>query len=134
VIETDTILSAAMSPWYGVENIIVKPGARLIVEGGTEIRMSDQVSLRIEGGLAFWGTPDQPVRMISNPEPWARLPEIQPTGRWGVIAIENATDSILLEYSEISAAVSVKTEVVFMPLFLPTIPMSACNMFQSKMV
>ena len=102
VIETDTVLSAAMSPWYGVENIIVKPGARLIVEGGTEIRMSDQVSLRIEGGLAFLGTPDQPVRMISNPEPWARLPEIQPTGRWGVIAIENATDSILLEYSEIS--------------------------------
>jgi len=102
LIETDTTLSAALSPWYGLRDIVVKPGARLTVEAGVEIRMTDQVSITVEGGLRLEGTPAQKIVVRPDPEPAARKPFFNPTGRWGAIIAMQASDTIFIRHANIT--------------------------------
>lgn len=102
LIETDTTLSAALSPWYGLEDIVVKTGARLTVEAGVEIRMTDQVSMIVEGGLRLKGTEAQKIVMHPDPAPSARRPFFNPTGRWGSIIATQASDSIIVRHATIT--------------------------------
>lgn len=102
LIETDTTLSTALSPWYGLRDIVVKPGARLTVEAGVEIRMTDQVSITVEGGLHLEGTEAQKIVVRSDPEPAARKPFFNPTGLWGSIIATQASDSILIRHANIT--------------------------------
>ncbi len=102
LIETDTTLSAALSPWYGLHDIVVKPGARLTVEAGVEIKMTDQVSITVEGGLHMEGTATQKIVVRPDPEPAARKPFFNPTGLWGSIIAIQAGDSILIRHTNIT--------------------------------
>lgn len=99
LVEQDTILSAALSPWYGLEDIRISPGARLIVEPGVQIFMSDKASFYVNGGMLCLGTESNPTRIQPNPEPWARKPVYNSLPKWGVIVAENASDTLVLSYT-----------------------------------
>jgi hypothetical protein len=102
LIDADTILSAALSPWYGLEDVAVLPGARLTVEAGAELRMADGVSIQVEGGLHLKGQAGQRVILRSDPSPAARKAFYGQSKHWGAIIAKHAADSIIIEYTDIS--------------------------------
>jgi parallel beta-helix repeat protein len=102
VISSDTVLSAELSPWYGPANVEVEPGAILTIEAGAELLMSDDVSIYVYGGLSIAGNEANPVFIRPDPSPAARRPDFNTRPRWGVICAIDATDSIRLNYADIS--------------------------------
>ena len=104
VISNDTTLHAARGPWYTVGDVLVEPGATLRIEQGTTVFMSDDASLYVQGGLRIEGTEDKPVILTSDPAITGRRPWHNSSPRWGVIAAENASDSISIRYARISGS------------------------------
>lgn len=104
VIATNTLLSASKSPWYVTSDVIVMAGAKLTVEAGTEIMISDNASFYIYGGFDVKGEPNKQVVIKSNSEKWARKPFHNKQARWGVIAAINATDSIKILNAQINGS------------------------------
>jgi hypothetical protein len=101
LVDKDTILAAAASPWYGLEDILILPGARLIVEPGAELLLTDGISFIVQGGLHLNGTADKRILMRSDPSPAARRFYFGQSGFWGSIIAENPSDSVVIRYADI---------------------------------
>ncbi|MDX1911309.1 MAG: lamin tail domain-containing protein, partial [Saprospiraceae bacterium] len=101
LVEADTTLAASASPWYGLENIRVLPGARLRVEAGATLLMTDGVSIEVQGGLYLEGTADRRISVLSDPAPSARRSFYGQAGYWGAIWAENAGDSLVFQYADL---------------------------------
>jgi parallel beta-helix repeat protein len=101
LVAEDTVLSAALSPWYGLEDVLVLPGARLVVEAGATLLMTDGVSFHVQGGLHLNGTEDKRITLISDPSPAARKGVLGQRGFWGSIMADNPPDSIIIQYTDI---------------------------------
>lgn len=102
-INKDTILSAALAPWYALGEVQVQKGAHLIVEPGVNIYMSDKASFYIHGGLILNGTAEENITIKSNPNDWARQPIFNKSPRWGVIVADHA-DTIHIQHSNLSGS------------------------------
>jgi hypothetical protein len=102
VISADTVLRKTLSPWYVLNDVTVLPGAKLIVEAGVEMLISDNASVYVNGGLFLNGIEGQEVIVKPNPEKWARSPLYNPQPRWGVICATNATDSVKIVNTQIT--------------------------------
>lgn len=101
IITTDTLLTAVASPWYGLQDVVVMPGARLSVEAGASLLLSDGVCIQVQGGLQLNGTSGQRISIVSDPAPSARRSFYGQKGLWGSIQAEGATDSIVVRYTDI---------------------------------
>ncbi len=99
LIQNDTILSVAYSPWYGLEDVIIKPGAKLIVEPGVEIFICENKSIYVEGGLKIHGTPDSLISIRADTIYSSKNDKA--SIRWGSIIADNPGDSILIQYVNI---------------------------------
>ena len=96
LIQSDTILSATHSPWYGLEDVIIKPGAKLIVEPGVEIFICENKSIYVEGGLKISGSPDSMIS-IRVDTLYSNINDKEDL-RWGSIIADNPSDSVLIQY------------------------------------
>ena len=103
-ISTDTVLTSALSPWYGISDVTIQPGATLYVEAGTELLMGDRVSIYVHGSLQINGEPGDSVIIRPDPSPAARIPWFSTSPRWGVICAEDATDTVRIEFASISGS------------------------------
>ncbi len=101
LVTQDTTLAAAASPWYGLEDVVIMPGARLTVEAGATLLMTDGVCFDVQGGLAFAGTPTDRIQVISDPAPSARRSFHGQHGKWGSIQAETPSDSLLLRHTDL---------------------------------
>lgn len=101
LIATDTTLAAAASPWYGLEDVTILPGARLRVEAGATLLLSDGVCFDVQGGLRLEGTADQRIRIQPDPAPSARRSYYGQSGFWGSIMADGPTDSLVLRYADL---------------------------------
>lgn len=99
LIDKDTTLSAALSPWYALEDIQIKAGAVLTVEPGVQIYVSDKASFYVHGGMFCLGEENNRIQIQPNPEAWARNPVFNKIPKWGVIVAENATDSLIIRHT-----------------------------------
>ncbi|MBP6334698.1 MAG: CotH kinase family protein [Bacteroidia bacterium] len=100
LIQNDTVLSASLSPWYGIENVIIKPGARLTVEADVEIYMGEGTSIYVEGGLKMDGNLGNLISIQSDTLHSTK--KDKSTIRWGSIIAENPSDSIIIKYVKIN--------------------------------
>jgi len=104
VIAGDTTLHAALAPWYAVGDVLVESGATLRIEQGATIFMCDDASVYVQGGLRIEGTEMRPVAIVSDPGEGGRRPWYNSSPRWGVIAAENADDSIIIQHARITGS------------------------------
>lgn len=100
----DTTLRAADGPWFGVEDVVVHAGATLRFEAGCDVRLYDHVSLYVRGGLRLEGSAGARIRVAPAPGALARRPLGSDAPRWGVIALEDATDSVIVRYTDIAGS------------------------------
>ncbi|MGV3636962.1 MAG: lamin tail domain-containing protein, partial [Flavobacteriales bacterium] len=101
LVAQDTTLAAAASPWYGLEDVVILPGARLTVEAGSTLLITDGVCFDVQGGLAMEGTADDRIQLLSDPSPSARRSLYGQQGKWGSIQAASPSDSILIRYTDI---------------------------------
>ena len=101
LIQADTTLAAAASPWYGFEDVTVLPGARLSVEAGATLLLTDGVCIEVQGGLLLDGSPDQRIRVRPDPSPSARRSFYGQAGHWGSITADEPTDSLIIRYADL---------------------------------
>lgn len=101
VIAVDTTLAAAASPWYGFEDITVLPGARLSVEAGASLLLSDGVCIDVQGGLRLDGSSGQRISIRPDPSPSARRSYFGQSGYWGSITADAPTDSLVVRYADL---------------------------------
>jgi hypothetical protein len=101
VIAADTTLAAAASPWYGFEDITVLPGARLTVEAGATLLLSDGVCIDVQGGLLLDGSPAQRIGILPDPSPSARRSFYGQSGYWGSITADAPQDSIVIRHADL---------------------------------
>ncbi|MBK8567306.1 MAG: CotH kinase family protein [Saprospiraceae bacterium] len=101
VISSDTTLAAAASPWYGFEDVTVQPGARLTVEAGATLLLTDGVCFDVQGGLKLDGSPNQRISIQPDPSPSARRSFYGQSGRWGSIMADAPTDSLIVRYTDL---------------------------------
>ncbi len=101
VIASDTTLAAADSPWYGFEDVKILPGARLTVEAGATLLLTDGVCFDVQGGLKLDGSPDQRISVQSDPSPSARRSFYGQSGHWGSIMADDPTDSLIVRYTDL---------------------------------
>lgn len=101
LISADTTLAATASPWYGLEDVTVLPGARLRVEAGATLLLTDGVCITVQGGLFLDGSATQRIRVLSDPSPSARRSYYGQSGHWGSIMAENPTDSLVFRYADL---------------------------------
>lgn len=101
LVAQDTTLAAAASPWYGLEDVLILPGARLTVEAGATLLLTDGVCFDVQGGLAFNGTEVHRINVSSDPAPTARRSFYGGSGKWGSIHADSPTDSIIIQYTDL---------------------------------
>ncbi|HRH70056.1 MAG TPA: CotH kinase family protein [Flavobacteriales bacterium] len=101
LVAQDTTLAAAASPWYGSEDVVVMPGARLTVEAGATLLLTDGVCFDVQGGMVLDGTADDRINVLPDPSPSARRGSIGQSGHWGSLFADTPTDSIILRYSDL---------------------------------
>lgn len=101
VIAADTTLAAAASPWYGFGDITVLPGARLTVEAGATLLLSDGVGFDVQGGLLLDGSPNQRISIRPDPSPSAKRSYYGQSGYWGSITADAPTDSLVIRYADL---------------------------------
>jgi hypothetical protein len=65
-ITTDTTWAVANSPYRVINDVIVDPGVRLIIESGVEIQLADGFSLIVEGSFEAVGTETNPIIFTSS--------------------------------------------------------------------
>jgi hypothetical protein len=101
LIAADTVLTAAASPWYGFEDVLVLPNARLTVEAGATLLLSDGVCIEVRGGLLLDGSPDERISVLPDPSPTARRSFYGQSGSWGSIFSDGPTDSLVFRYADL---------------------------------
>lgn len=101
LIAADTTLAASASPWYGFEDVSVLPGARLSVEAGAVLLLTDGVCINVQGGLRLNGAPDQRISVLPDPSPSARRSVYGQRGFWGSITADDPTDSLIIRYADL---------------------------------
>ncbi|HRF82734.1 MAG TPA: hypothetical protein PL070_21930, partial [Flavobacteriales bacterium] len=101
LITEDTTLAAAASPWYGFEDVLILPGARLTVEAGATLLLTDGVCFDVQGGIALNGTSDAHINVLSDPSPSARRSFIGQAGHWGSIMADAPSDSVIIRNSDL---------------------------------
>lgn len=101
MIAADTLLSAAASPWYGLEDVTVLPGARLRVEAGATLLLSEGVCIDVKGGLYIAGAPDRRIEIRPDVSPSARRSFYGQAGYWGSITADAPADSIVIQYADL---------------------------------
>lgn len=101
VIAADTTLLAAASPWYGFQDVTVLPGARLTVEAGATLLLTDGVCIDVKGGLFLNGAPGQRINIRPDPSPSARRSFYGQSGFWGSIMADNPADSLVVCYADL---------------------------------
>lgn len=99
----DLTLTLACSPYYAQGDVSIKPNARLTTEAGVEIRMPENASLWVNGGLYIDGTESQPCRITLNANP-ANGGTNNPTATWRGIFCRNTTDTVRLSYLSVEKA------------------------------
>ena len=72
------------SPYLVFEQLVVPGGTTLTIQEGTEIHLSEQVSIVIEGTLLARGTAEAPITFVGNPESG------QPA-RWGALRFADSS-------------------------------------------
>lgn len=101
LVTQDTTLAAAASPWYGLEDVVIMPGARLTVEAGASLLMTDGVCFDVQGGLAFAGTETDRIQVLSDPAPSARRSFYGQHGKWGSIQTVSPSDSLIIRHTDL---------------------------------
>ena len=102
LVAQDTTLAAAASPWYGLEDVLVLPGARLTIEAGATLLLTDGMCFDIQGGLAFNGSAEERIQVLSDPAPSARRSFYGQHGKWGSIQAVSPTDSLIIRHTDLS--------------------------------
>ena len=103
-IYSDTVLQAALSPWYAPGDVVVHPGATLAVEAGVELLMADKASLYVKGTLLISGNESDSVVVRPAPSPALRKPYYNPRPRWGVICLDGAEDTARISYTSFTGS------------------------------
>jgi hypothetical protein len=101
VIAADTVLAAAASPWYGLEDVLVLPNVRLTVEAGATLLLTDGVCIEVRGGLLLDGSPDHRISVLPDPSPSARRSFFGQSGFWGSIWADEPTDSLIVRFADL---------------------------------
>lgn len=101
IIAADTTLAAAASPWYGFEDVKILPGARLTVEAGATLLLTDGVCFDVQGGLLLDGSSGQRISVLPDPSPSARRSFYGQSGLWGSIMADGPTDSLIVRYTDL---------------------------------
>jgi len=101
LVAQDTTLAAAASPWYGFEDVVIMPGARLTVEAGATLLLTDGICFDVQGGIALNGTSDAHINVLSDPSPSARRSFVGQAGHWGSIMADTPSDSVIIRYSDL---------------------------------
>ena len=94
IIQRDTVLTLAGSPYIAKTNVVVSPNVRLTMDAGVEIRLDSGKSLIVNGALSCNGLADKPIRLVSN----------TPGSAWGAIVVNNSTDSCAMRNIELTGA------------------------------
>ena len=96
-IQQDTVWTLTDSPFIVIKDLAVKPGYKLTIEPGVEVRFGGSFSLIVEGTLYAVGTPEDTIKFISN--------KYQPQlGDWGTIKFANKSLTSTLAHSIIKHA------------------------------
>lgn len=101
LIDKDTLLTTARSPWYASEDVAIAPGAQLKVEPGATLILADGVCFNVYGGLRLIGSAQQRITIKSHPESINSKANKGLAGHWGAIGIWNATDSVIFSHTDI---------------------------------
>jgi parallel beta-helix repeat protein len=101
LVAQDTTLAAAASPWYGLEDVVVLPGARLTVEAGATLLLTDGVCFDVQGGLVLNGSDEARIQLLSDPAPSARRSFYGQHGKWGSIQATSPADSIIIRHTDL---------------------------------
>lgn len=96
-IQQDTVWTLTDSPFIVIRDVTVESGYRLTIEPGVEVRFGGSFSLIVEGTLYAVGTPEDPIKFISNKD----QPQL---GDWGTIRLANKSLTSTLECSVIKHA------------------------------
>ncbi len=87
-ITSETKLNKACSPYVTSADVHISASGKLIIEPGVEIWLSDGASIYSEGVILAKGTQSEPIIFKGNPE--------LPNKEWGLISINNASDTCWL--------------------------------------
>ena len=93
-ITTNTIFTAAHSPYIALTDVTVSPGVSLRLEAGTEIQLAEGADIYVHGDLSADGHEGAPVIFR----------EIGAGRRWGALCFENTTDASMLSHVIINGA------------------------------
>jgi parallel beta-helix repeat protein len=93
-VTTDSLLTADHSPYVATRDLVIRPGAKLIVNAGVELRFQAGASLVVQGALSVYGREGKPVR----------LQAADPSRPWGALCFQNTTDSCVLNWTEVTGA------------------------------
>lgn len=102
VISTDTVWTAANSPYYLEGNLTIEDGAKLTLEAGVAVYINGTYNIYVDGGLYILGTPSQPVTLTSNSTTRNR-------GDWGNLQV-NSTGTIWASNFHMSYATTLRIE------------------------
>ncbi len=78
-------LGKECSPYVTSRRVHVKDSARLIIEAGVEIWLSDGASIFSEGIITAKGTQAEPIQFMGNPD--------MKNKKWGFISLNNSPDT-----------------------------------------
>ncbi len=95
-IDTDYTVDNSCDHYIALGDITVKPGAKLTIEAGVEIRMPQSANLYVRGSLEVAGTETAPVIIKPNPK-------LEAT-KWGGICFENASEYSYTDYLKLHDA------------------------------
>lgn len=82
IIEKNTTLKTANSPYFTTGEVIIKKGTTLTIEKGVQLLMEKHKSILVQGKLICNGTFDEPVQIMPNPH--------TNSIEWGALCIDNS--------------------------------------------
>lgn len=127
VIDQDLTLNKACSPYITNGDVIVKPGIKLTIEPGVEIRMAQDACMTINGKIEIQGTNAEPVFFHPNTQAGAT--------QWGSLIILNATDTCHLNHLTIEDATQGKlpwAQTAAISIFKSTVRMDYITILKTK--
>lgn len=84
-ITSDYTLNISCSPYVCASDVKISANAKLTIEPGVEIWMSNGASIYAEGAIIAKGTSAKPITFMGNPESLNK--------NWGFISVSNASDT-----------------------------------------